>query len=64
MSDADRLPGTTRPAGEDVSDEQFSSQVVGQTDSDLEVQAAFQREAHGAATDAEIAKATGDELAG
>jgi hypothetical protein len=33
-----------------------------QTSSDLEVEGAFEREADGAATDTEAAKATGDEL--
>ena len=54
--------GTTRPAGEGVSDDQLEQQVADQTTSDLEVEAAFEREADGAATDTEIAKATGDEL--
>jgi hypothetical protein len=38
-------------------------QVAEQTDSDLEVEGAFEREADGAATDVEAAKATGDDLA-
>ena len=54
--------GTTRPAGEGVSDDQLEQQVADQTTSDLEVEGAFEREADGAATDTEIAKATGDEL--
>ena len=54
--------GTTRPAGKGVSDEQLEQQVADQTTSDLEVEGAFEREADGAATDTEIAKATGDEL--
>ena len=54
--------GTTRPAGEGVSDEELEKQVSHQTTSDLEVEGAFEREADGAATETEIAKATGDEL--
>lgn len=54
--------GTTKPAGEGVSDEQLEEQVADQTTSDLEVEGAFEREADGAATDTEIAKASGDDL--
>jgi hypothetical protein len=55
--------GTTRPAGEGVGDDQLEHQVAEQTDSNLETEAAFQRESDGAASDTEIAKADGDELA-
>ncbi len=54
--------GTTRPAGEGLGDEQLSEQVAEQTSSDLDVEGAFEREADGAASDTEAAKATGDEL--
>lgn len=54
--------GTTRPAAEGVDDETLAEQVGGQTDSNLEVEGAFERESGGAATDTEAAKATGDEL--
>ena len=54
--------GTTKPAGEGLGDEQLEQQVADQTDSDLEVEGAFEREADGAKTDTEIAKASGDEL--
>lgn len=54
--------GTTKPAGEGVSDDQLSDQVAEQTSSDLEVEEAFEREGDGAATDTEISKASGDEL--
>ena len=54
--------GTTRPAGEGLGDEQLQEQVAEQTSSDLEVEGAFEREADGAATETEVAKATGDEL--
>jgi hypothetical protein len=55
--------GTTRPAGEGVDDDQLEQQVAEQTDSNLEAEGAFEREADGAATDTEIAKADADELA-
>lgn len=54
--------GTTRPAGEGVGDGELGEQVAEQTDSNLEVEEAFQREAGGASSDTEAAKATGDEL--
>lgn len=54
--------GTTQPAGEGVDDEELAQQVGGQTDSNLEVEGAFEREADGAASDTEAAKATADEL--
>lgn len=55
--------GTTRAAGDGVDDQEMAEQVAEQTDSDLEVEGAFQREADGAASETEAAKATGDELA-
>lgn len=54
--------GTTKPAGEGVDDQELASQVAEQTDSNLEAEGTFEREADGAATDTEAAKATGDEL--
>jgi len=54
--------GTTRAAGDGVADDQLLEQVADQTSSDLEVEGAFEREADGASTDTEAAKATGDEL--
>jgi hypothetical protein len=45
-----------------VDDEQLSEQVADQTDSNLEVEGAFERESGGAASDTEAAKASGDEL--
>lgn len=54
--------GTTRPAAEGVDDETLAEQVGGQTDSNLEIEGAFERESGGTATDTEAAKATGDEL--
>ena len=55
--------GTTRAAGEGLDDEQLEAQVAEQTDSNLEVEGAFEREQDGAASDTEIAKADADELA-
>ena len=55
--------GTTRAAGDGVDDQELTQQVAEQTDSDLEVEGAFEREADGAASETEAAKATGDELA-
>lgn len=54
--------GNTRAAGDGVDDQELSEQVAEQTDSNLEVEEAFEREADGAATDTEAAKASGDEL--
>ena len=55
--------GTTRPAGDGVDDQELEAQVAEQTDSNLEVEGAFEREADGAASDTEVAKASGDDLA-
>lgn len=55
--------GTTTAAGEGVSDDELAEQVGEQTDPNLEVEGAFERESGGAASDTEAAKATGDELA-
>ncbi len=54
--------GTTKPAGEGVGDDELTEQVAEQTSSDLETEGVFEREADGAASDTEAAKATGDEL--
>ncbi len=54
--------GTTEPAGEGLSDEEMVSQVADQTSSDLEHQDFFEREADGATTDEEAAKADADEV--
>ena len=55
--------GSTKPAGEGVSDNELADQVGEQTDSDLKVEGTFERESEGAASDTEAAKASGDELA-
>lgn len=54
--------GTTRPAGEGVDERELAEQVGEQTDSNLEVEDVFEREADGAATETEAAKATADDL--
>ena len=54
--------GTTRPAGEGVGDEELSEQVAESTDSNLEVEGAFERESDGAASDTGIAKSDADDL--
>ena len=52
------------PAGEGLTDEEMVEQVSGQTASDLKNSDVFEREADGATTETEAAKATADELAG
>ncbi|MBV9821936.1 MAG: hypothetical protein JO144_06785 [Actinobacteria bacterium] len=54
----------TRPAGEGLTDEEMVEQVADQTASDLKYTDVFEREADGASSDVEAAKASGDELAG
>ena len=56
--------GTTRPAGEGVEDEEFTSEVGDQTSSDLKTEQVFENEHDGAATDTEAAKADADEIGG
>ncbi len=56
-----RFP-SARPAGEGLGEEELTEQVADQTDSNLEVEGAFERESGGAASDTEAAKASGDEL--
>ncbi len=55
--------GTTKPAGEGVSDAELAEQVGEQTSSDLKAEDVFERESGGAATDTEVAKAEADDLA-
>jgi hypothetical protein len=54
--------GSTKPAGEGVDDQELSKQVAEQTDSDLAAEGTFEREADGAASETEAAKADADEL--
>jgi hypothetical protein len=56
--------GEVRPAGEGLTDEEMAEQVAGQTASDLKNADVFAREADGASTDTEAAKASADDLAG
>ncbi|HEY8302447.1 MAG TPA: hypothetical protein VIG48_11140 [Jatrophihabitans sp.] len=53
-----------RAAGEGVSDEEFAEQVSRQTDSEHDQKDYFEREADGATSDTEAAKADADEAAG
>ncbi len=55
--------GNVQPAGDGVSDEEFADQVAEQTSRDLKYADVFEREADGATTDTEAAKASADELA-
>ncbi|MDT7787813.1 MAG: hypothetical protein QOF58_6232 [Pseudonocardiales bacterium] len=55
--------GTTKPAGAGVGTDELAEQVGEQTSSDLQAEDVFEREADGAATDTEAAKADGDDLA-
>jgi hypothetical protein len=55
-------PGETRPAGEGLDDEEMSRQVAEQTSSDLKADSVFEREADGASSDVEAAKADPDDL--
>jgi hypothetical protein len=56
------MSGQTRPAGEGVDDEEMTREVAGQTSSDLKADSVFEREADGAASDVEAAKADPDKL--
>ncbi|HVX70084.1 MAG TPA: hypothetical protein VHA79_10375 [Mycobacteriales bacterium] len=55
--------GSTRPAGEGLSDEEVAAEVADQTSSDLKNEDVFKREAHGASSDAPIEKTSGEDLA-
>lgn len=56
--------GKTTKAGDGLSDQEMAEQVAEQTSSDIREADVFKREADGATTDTEAAKASGDELAG
>lgn len=56
-------PGTTRPAGDGVSDAEFTREVADSTSNDLKAEDVFEQEADGASSDTEAAKATANELA-
>lgn len=53
-----------KAAGEGVSDQEMVDQVAGQTDSELQQQDYFEREAEGTVSDTEAAKADADEAGG
>jgi hypothetical protein len=55
-------PGETRAAGEGLGDEEMSREVADQTSSDLKADDVFEREADGASSDVEAAKADPDDL--
>jgi hypothetical protein len=55
-------PGETRPAGEGRSDAELSREVADQTSSDLKADDVFEREADGASSDVEAAKAGPEDL--
>lgn len=52
----------TKPAGEGISDEEMAREVADQTSSDLKADDVFEREADGATSDVEAAKADADEV--
>lgn len=56
--------GEVQSAGEGLSDQEMVDQVAEQTPSEERYADVFKREADGATTDTEAAKASGDELAG
>lgn len=56
-------PGSTRPAGEGVSDEAAVAEVAEQTSSDLKAEEVFKREADGTSTDAPADELSADDLA-
>lgn len=55
-------PGTTKPAGEGLSDEEAVEEVAEQTSNDQKAEAVFEREAGGTSTDAPIEDASADEV--
>jgi hypothetical protein len=56
------MTGETRPAGEGISDDEMAREVAEQTSSDLKADDVFEREADGAASDVEAAKADPEDL--
>lgn len=55
-------PGSTRPAGEGISDEEMAREVADQTSSDLAAEDVFERDADGVEDPTEAAKQTADEV--
>lgn len=62
MSGTSDSIGTTKPAGEGISDQEMADQVAEQTDSNLQVKDFFEREADGATTSTAAADADADEV--
>jgi large subunit ribosomal protein L4 len=62
--DSSDLPdaGTTKPAGEDLTDAEAVAEVAEQTSSDLKAEDVFEREADGTTTDVAADEATADEV--
>ena len=56
--------GSTKPAGEGVSDQEVAEEVAEQTSSDLKASDVFEREAGGAASDTEAAETSAEDLTG
>ena len=56
--------GDVHSAGEGLSDQEMAEQVAEQTPSEERYADVFKREADGATTETEAAKASGEELAG
>lgn len=55
--------GTTKPAGEGVSDEEMTETVAEQTSPDLDAEDVFERESGGTDTDKAVADESADDLA-
>ncbi|MGN6475513.1 MAG: hypothetical protein ACTHK4_17975 [Mycobacteriales bacterium] len=55
--------GSTRPAGEGISDEEAAAEVSQQTSSDLKAEDVFKRESDGADADVPAAEMSADDLA-
>lgn len=62
-SNAETGVGTTKPAGEELSDADAVAEVAGQTASDLKAEDFFKRESDGAVSDRPVNQATADEIA-
>jgi hypothetical protein len=62
-SDAATDVGTTRPAGEELSDAAAVAEVADQTASDRKAEDFFKRESNSAATDKPATETTADEIA-
>jgi|GEM_PF-3387745 len=61
MTNNESHSGTTKPAGEGLSDEEFVAEVDSQTDPNLEVEEIFEREADGVVDDRPAAELEEDE---